>query len=711
MQYCLEAQDLSGPPRESWRGAGETRRDFKQSSTIEGEQWSISGPTTLVPLIITIALAVITQEVLLALYSGVFWGCFVMYRYSLVAAFKHSFSEFILEAIADADHVYVIVFSWLLAGMVAILQRSGGAHGMAELVGSFAKGRRGGQLAAMFCTLFMFFDDYSNCLISGSTMRPITDKLYISREKLAQIVDSSAAALASLAPISGWIGFELSLIADELKNLESEGADLSKYPQSAYLLFLGTIPTRFYPVGTLFIVLMLSVLMREYGPMLSAQRRAAIDHKVVGDNADPNQVSVDEALEPDADTPRLWWNSIIPIVVTVTTVIVGMLQTGAQAAAQAGLDLNAPNVFGSADAYAALTWGAACGSASAFLVNWVQYKKDGKVVPLGLFKDAAQWITCAPKKTSYGVPILTLRQSLEAWLLGIKNLSAALLVLILAWAVGTTFKTLGSGIYISSALSSGVPAGAIPVLVFAIAAVISFATGTSFGTMSLLFPLAVPAAYKAAPGNADLFKLTISAILAGAVFGDHCTPISDTTILSALATKCDLPAHVITQLPYALTVGFFAAFLGYLPAGFRAFGPPYVALITVCGGILIVVYLIGVPIDGTRQDILTAGCGSWFKPKAVTEQEVVDKMPDNINRLSVQAMGRLSMGITERLKTPDPTWLAAGGYRPSELQTPKEEDPEGRDYVRAPSRQAFNRSASNTTDGNKIPLPGERPQV
>eukprot|EP00884_Botryococcus_braunii_P016126 jgi/Botrbrau1/3197/Bobra.37_2s0027.1 len=669
---------------------------FKVASTHLGEQWMVSGPSTLVPLIITLAIAIITQEVLLALYSGIFWGCFVMYRFSLVAAFKQSWSTFILGSIADQEHAYVLIFSWVLGGMVAVLQRCGGAHGMAELIGSLAKGRVGGQLATFFSTFFIFFDSYGNELITGCTMRPITDKLYISREKLAFIVDTAAAALASIAPISSWIGFELSLIASELVSMADSGMDMTPYPRTAYLVFLETIATRFYPIGAIFIVFVVIVTKREYGPMLAAERRAMFDHKLVSDTADPSQVSVDETLEPNADTPRLWWNSLIPIGATLVTTIVGLVQTGAQKATEKNLELSIANIFGAADAYASLTWGAVCGAAAAFLLGWMQYKKNSRLEPLGLLRDARQQISCAKEKADYGVSILTLRESLEAWLTGMKNLTPALMVLVLAWGVGSTFKNLGAGQYISTGMSAGLPAGSIPVVIFCIACILSFATGTSWGTMSLLFPLAVPAAFKAAPGNRSIFNLTVSAILAGAIFGDHCTLISDTTILAALATKCDLVGHVMTQLPYAMTAGIFSAFLGYLPGGFKAFGPPEVCLITVLGGIVATVFLVGAPINGTRPDLFTLAFGKCFKVKEKSEEEVMEEMPETARRMSIQAVARVSKAVLTRLSNPDPTYLAAGGYRPTDLQAPKDPDPEGRDYLRPPTRQSMSAATSVT---------------
>ncbi|CAM9782824.1 unnamed protein product, partial [Sphacelaria rigidula] len=206
---------------------------------------------------------------------------------------------FILDSYADEDHIYVILFCLFLAGMVAVLIKNGGGYGLAESIGKHAKTARAGALATMGVGILIFFNDYANALIVGQTMRAVTDSLLISREKLSFIVDATSAPIASLSPISSWIGFEIGLIADALSNLEEDGEDISCYDSSAFVIFIKTIPSRFYPFFILLIQFLLIVTGRELGPMLRAERRARTTGKLASENSDQTQTKIDESLEPE----------------------------------------------------------------------------------------------------------------------------------------------------------------------------------------------------------------------------------------------------------------------------------------------------------------------------------------------------------------------------------------------------------------------------
>ncbi|GMH36620.1 hypothetical protein BSKO_04493 [Bryopsis sp. KO-2023] len=607
--------------------------DFTGSTSSTKGVWVAPGGLTLFPPLLTILLAVVTRHVLLSLFLGTFVAVFIVEEYNLLWAFLRTLDKYILGAVADADHVFVILFSWFLAGMVAVIQKNGGARGVAEALGRYANTPKTGQLVTYLLGWVIFFDDYANTLIIGQTMRPITDALWISREKLAFLVDATSAPVASLAPIGSWIGFEIGLIGDQVTLLKEAKADLSGYETSSYIIFLRTIPSRYYPILMLIFQLTLILTNREMGPMLAAERRARYSQQLSDESANRTEVELDNKLLPNEDTPRKWWNSIIPIAVTVIFVILGLLLSGNYAIDDG--DKSIENIFSNADSFGALLWAAFLGSFTVWLINSMQSVRGGVIV--GIQPPLLANTPCLTHNDGRR-PLMSWRESFDAWVEGIKNLTGAILILIMAWTIGSAFTDAGVGEYVADAISENVDHRAIPALTFVIAAVISFATGTSWGTMSILFPIAVPTAYYASPGDTDLFYTTISSILAGSVFGDHSTAISDTTVLSSLATKCDIRHHVATQLPYALWVATIGVLLGDIGSGYA--WPDWVGLIL--GAIFVVasVFVLAVRVDKLeQQDPITTVVSKlrrklgWGQPSfSLTSTELIKvDLPNSIN--------------------------------------------------------------------------------
>lgn len=262
-----------------------------------------------------------------------------------------------------------------------------------------------------------------------------------------------------------------------------------------------------------------------------------------------------KALEPEPDTPRRWWNAAAPVVVVTLVVVVSLVVTGQDACNSLGIPANGRNIFANADSYVALLCGSLMGTFTIWFLCWAQRldTQSGQLVWFG--------------RKRHQKPIMTVTQSLDYWVMGIRNLIIAIIILMLAWAVGLAFTTAGAGMFISSVLEGNIDPGSLPALTFIVSAIMSFVTGTSWGTMGIMFPLLLPAAHQAAPCNKDVFYGTTAAILAGSVFGDHCSPISDTTILSSIASRCELTAHVKTQIPYALLAGIVGVLFGNLPTG------------------------------------------------------------------------------------------------------------------------------------------------
>jgi Na+/H+ antiporter NhaC len=509
---------------------------------------------SLVPPVVAIALALVFREVIIALVSGVWLGAIMLSGFDPIAGTGQLLGGFIVPALADSDHASIVIFTLFLGGMVGIISRNGGTRGVVEAVSPVARTPRRAKLATAGAGMAVFFDDYANCLIVGSSMRPITDGLRVSREKLAYLVDSTAAPVAALVPISTWVGYEISLIADGLRiAAEQQAANPALAAGLAaanpFTVFIATIPYRFYPLLALAFVFLTSWMNRDFGPMARAELRAARGEGLYRPGAMLAGDISGGALEARDGVTRPWWNAVLPVLSVLAVVVVGLYATGRSAA---GPDARLMDIFGEADPFSTLIWGAFAGCLVAFLLT-------------------------------VGQRLLTLNEVMEAWVAGIKAMMLALMILVLAWSLGAVTEQMGTAQYLASALQGNVPLRLLPALVFLVAAGMSFATGTSWGTMAILLPLVIP--ITAALGGAGGFESgthytlllgTISSVLAGSIFGDHCSPISDTTILSSTASACDHVDHVRTQLPYALLVAGVGIVLGDIGTSYGL--PVWVAL-------------------------------------------------------------------------------------------------------------------------------------
>ena len=497
---------------------------------------------SLAPPVVAILLALFFKEVITALLAGVWLGALAVAGYNPLSAAWRTIDSYAVPALGDMEggHTQIVVFSLLLGGLVGIVSRNGGTQGIVDAVSPFASTSRRGKIATWIAGLAIFFDDYANTLIVGNTMRPITDRLKISREKLAYIVDSTAAPVAALFPISTWVGYEISLIADGMSiAAQQPGVDPALVATltsiSPFAVFISTIPYRFYALLALAFVFLTSVMNRDFGPMAAAERRAASGGGVHRPRA---QLAVDitesQVTPPEGVRPR-WYNAAIPII-TVILVVLGGLYTSGRASAGADADLW--DIFGAADPFVTLLWGSMAGCIVGIALSVVQR-------------------------------ILTLQESLNAWVAGMKGMFLAMVILTLAWSLGQVTEDLGTAQYVAQILNDSVPLQAIPVLVFLTSAAMAFATGTSWATMAIMIPLVIPLTVSmggaegfGAGGEYSILLGAISSALAGAIFGDHCSPISDTTVLSSTATACDHVDHVRTQMPYALVVALLAMVVG-----------------------------------------------------------------------------------------------------------------------------------------------------
>lgn len=534
------------------------------SLSVEEEFHLISGWLSIIPPVLAIALALISKDVLISLFLGIFSGAFILASWDPFVAFARSVDQFVVPAVVDTGHASIIVFTVFLGGMVGVITKSGGTHGIVEYLKPYATSGRRGQLATWFMGVMVFFDDYANTLIVGPTMRPITDKLKISREKLAYIVDSTAAPVVCLFPISTWVGFEIGLIGDAFETHE--------IPYDAYSTFVLSIPYRFYPIFALALVLILALRNRDFGPMKAAQDRAAAG-EVLAKDARPIADYASHEVEPPEDIPKRAINAILPILTVVIVTVYGLYATGSEGAVHVeGQSFGAwlKNILASdtTDSYKALLWGSLSGMIM------------GIALPVGQ-------------------GLLKIRDAMEGTVAGCKAMFMALMVLTLAWSLSAVCDSLDTAQYLVALASGNVAVELLPALTFVMSAAIAFATGSSWGTMGIVTPLVVPICHTLAldsglavgdPTYNTVLLGSIASVLTGSVWGDHCSPISDTTILSSMATGCDHIAHVRTQLPYALPTGLLAIGLGSIPVAYGL--PNWAALILGIGVLVTVVHVL-----------------------------------------------------------------------------------------------------------------------
>ncbi|MCY9784928.1 Na+/H+ antiporter NhaC family protein [Nocardiopsis sp. EMB25] len=507
-----------------------------------GRWWSI------LPPLLAIGLALATRQILPALFAGIWLGAWLLEGLSpagLLTSLLDSAGVYAVEALADPDHVMIVVFTLMIGGLVGVIRKNGGTDGIVRAVTRWAGTPRGGQTVTAGLGVAVFFDDYANTLVVGNTMRPILDRLNVSREKLAYIVDSTAAPVATLALLSTWIGFQVVLIDDAVA-----GTGLA---MNGFAVFVESLRYALYPILAIVFVFAVALTGRDFGPMLAAERRARSTGEVLREGSHLGVGGEADELAPAEETPRRLVNALVPILVLVVTTVVGLLATGEGD--------TVIEIVGAGDPFSSLLWGSL----------------------LGLVVAAAM---------SMGQRILTMGEIVDAWFAGLKCVLYVVIILTLAWALSDLTARLGTAEFIAGALGEAIPLFLLPALLFVIAAAVAFATGTSWGTMGILTPLAVPLAWAAlearglaAPDGHPILFAAVSTILAGSVWGDHCSPISDTTVISSLASQCDVIDHVRTQLPYALTVAGVVLVLGLLPIGL---GLPWWAALVLCAVVAVV---------------------------------------------------------------------------------------------------------------------------
>ena len=530
------------------------------------------GIFTLIPPIVAILLAFITKNVVISLFIGVLSGGFILNLtgFNVFGALTQAFLDFInraLNSLSDPWNAGIVMQVLVIGGVINLVAKMGGAKAIAEALAKKAKTAKSAQLITWFLGICVFFDDYANSLIVGPIMRPVADKMKISRERLAFIIDATAAPIAGLAIISTWIGLEVSLISEGFESIGVEA--------SGFGVFLQTIPYRFYNILILAFIVITIITLREFGPMRKAEISARKLKDLTNEEIAVTSSHMDE-LEPKEGVKLSIWNAIVPIGALIISAIVAFYYSG-YSSIMAGDDIAIKAIVTNSPL-----------SFKAILEVFAASDASIALLQSAIFSTVVAIVMAVWKK------IFTISEAIEVWIDGMKGLIITGVILILAWSLGSVIKELGAAEYLVEALNGAIPAFLLPSLIFILGAIISFSTGSAYGTMSILMPLAIPLAYKINPEMSFVIVST-SAVLTGAIFGDHCSPISDTTIMSSMGAGCDHIAHVKTQMWYALFVAVLTILFGYIPVGLGL--PIYIVLPLSIIGLGLLVYFIGKPID------------------------------------------------------------------------------------------------------------------
>ena len=463
----------------------------------------------LVPPVVAIALALITKEVYSSLFIGIFVGGLLYSGFNFELTINHIFKNGIIAVISDVDNVGILVFLVILGIMVCLMNKAGGSAAFGQFAARKIKGRVGAQLATIMLGVLIFIDDYFNCLTVGSVMRPVTDKFKVSRAKLAYLIDATAAPVCIIAPISSWAAAVTGFV---------EGED-------GFSIFMRAIPYNFYALLTLVMMIGMVVLKIEFGPMKKHEMNA-----IKGDLFTTEGRLYDAEEKAEENTNGKVVDLIIPIFSLIVCCVIGMLYTGGFFD---GVDFI--TAFSESDASLGLTYG----SFFALIITIALYQVRG---------------------------VLKFNDSMGCVSEGFKAMVSAILILVFAWTLKSMTDSLGADVYVANlvAASAGKLLNFLPAIIFVVGCFLAFATGTSWGTFGILIPIVVAVFQNT---NPDLMIISISACMAGAVCGDHCSPISDTTIMASAGAQCEHVNHVSTQLPYALLVAAIS-FVTYIVAGF-----------------------------------------------------------------------------------------------------------------------------------------------
>ncbi|TDR77669.1 transporter (NhaC family) [Photobacterium lutimaris] len=506
---------------------------------------------SLLPPLVALGLAILTRRVLVSLGVGVLLGAFLLTDFSVGGTASYIGTTvkglFIDDGAINSWNMSIVAFLILLGMTTALLTLSGGTRAFAEWAQTKIKSKRGAKLLAAFLGVFIFVDDYFNSLAVGSISRPVTDRFYVSRAKLAYILDSTAAPMCVLMPASSWGAYIITLI----------GGILASHGVTEYTplgAFVQLAPMNFYAVFALLMVFVVAWFQIDVGPMKKHELEASHCRGFDEGDDDSRAKDLNDELEIEESKNGRVADLIMPIVTLIVATFFFMIFTGYQALAADGLAFSVLGAFENTDVGMSLVYGGLVGFAAA-------------LVPV--FRQR--------------IPMADVSSTL--WI-GAKSMFGAILILLFAWSIGSVISDMATGKYLSTMVEGNISPMLLPAILFLLAGLMAFSTGTSWGTFGIMLPIAGDLA---AATDIMLMLPMLGAVLAGSVFGDHCSPISDTTILSSTGARCHHIDHVSTQLPYALSMAVVST-IGFLVLGFTSslavsFMAATVAFIVACAGL------------------------------------------------------------------------------------------------------------------------------
>ncbi|KAG6618922.1 NhaC Na:H antiporter (NhaC) family protein [Phytophthora cinnamomi] len=505
------------------------------------------GWVSLIPPLVTLIMSAVLGQVTVSLLAGIWCGAIIVSNGDPFTAFLRTFDQYWVSAFTVDDHAGVLLFTIVLGGTIGVVQKGGGGHGLALLAKKFMTSSLRMQLSTWLLCLVIFFDDYSCILIVGSSLRQVLSQTGVSREKFAAIIHTVGVCLPSMSPVSAWIGVEIGYVAAQLRDL--------KLDWDPFVTCLSCLHYRFFPILFIAFIFITIICEKDFGPMVQFEKDAAASPINDGPMTPVFQGPMDSpkpelaALEPDTTKPLRWQNAVVPFLTIVVLTFVGMIFDGFNS-----LYTQDPNgSFGILDALSH------CDSVSSLIRA-----------------SAAGWVVAVALLLLQR--IITLNEATKAWMEGVKDILDPTLILTLAWALGSVIGEVSTAPYIASVVGDSIPKQFLPAIACLLCYVVSFAVGSAFGTMAIMFPIIAPLSWSISGGDAENLRQCFGSILGGSVFGNTCSPIADTSILASLSAHVPLENHVRSILPYAVLVAVVSVAGGSLPIGlkicstFTAFG-------------------------------------------------------------------------------------------------------------------------------------------
>ncbi|KAG2767906.1 hypothetical protein PC129_g1201 [Phytophthora cactorum] len=505
------------------------------------------GWVSLLPPLVTLVMSAVLGQVTVSLLVGIWCGAIIVSNGDPFTAFLRTFDQYWVNAFTVDDHAGVLLFTIVLGGTIGVVQKGGGGHGLALVAKKFMTSSLRMQLSTWLLCLVIFFDDYSCILIVGSSLRQVLSQTGVSREKFAAIIHTVGVCLPSMSPVSAWIGVEIGYVAAQLRDL--------KLDWDPFVTCLSCLHYRFFPILFIAFIFITIICEKDFGPMVQFEKDAAASPINDGSMTPVFPGPMDSPkpelapLEPDTTKPLRWQNAVVPFLTIVVLTFVGMIFDGFNS-----LYTQDPNgSFGILDALSH------CDSVSSLIRA-----------------SAAGWVLSVTLLLLQR--IITLNEATKAWMEGVKDILDPTLILTLAWALGSVIGEISTAPYIASVVGDSVPKQFLPAIACLLCYLVSFAVGSAFGTMAIMFPIIAPLSWSISGGDAENLRQCFGSILGGSVFGNTCSPIADTSILASLSAHVPLENHVRSILPYAVLVAVVSVVGGSLPIGlkicstFTAFG-------------------------------------------------------------------------------------------------------------------------------------------